>query len=545
MRYFLPVLIVGFLISATSCGNRKAESILSQAEETLGRNPSLALELLRDSDSTIFSTKQLRADYSLLYARALRLNGIDTDDVSIIMPAVDYYKKNNPSIKRVRSLLALGQIQMNKGDNIAALVSLIKAQQLSEKIDDPDFQAELALSLGDVYSQNFLFEEAIPYYERSRDYTRNSGDTVRMLISSYSLARALNDLGRFSQADSLFTPLLRYHQKMNPQVFSRIMADYGLVTVAHKKDYILGQIYYNYAFTHSDQTGHFDHLGPYAYAMERTGMTRKADSLLNVIREYGLDSLYSSLVWKSRLVAHRGDYQQAYALLETATEMQSNDEKRHLGQSALNARADSYEQALLLSRRENRWIRLIVLLMLCIAATVLFFVLSAARKRQESLIETARGLTCQLDDLQEERESLQRQFARIHQTHLKEYGSLLKTTLGTNQTNIEAKRIILYEKARRTMDAIVDDKDKESAFEEKLNRCFDNVMMHLKKELPNHTPEYYRFAGFVFAGFDNETLMAITKTQSLDSIYAKKKRLRQDIARSKAEHKGLFARLVN
>lgn len=468
MRFLLPVLMAGFLMITTSCGNRKAESVLAQ-----------------------------------------------------------------------------GQIQMNRGDHIDALVTMIKAQQLAGTIDDPDFQAELAQSLGDVYTHNFLYEEAIPYYEQSLDYARTTGDTARMLMSSYSLARTLNNLGRFHQADSLFAPLLKYHRVMDPQVFSRIMADYALVTVSHKKDYVLGQIYYNYAFSHSGQAELFDHLGPYAYAMERTGMTGKADSLLNLIREYGRDSLYSSLVWESKLLAYRKDYQQAYSLLETASEMQSNDEKRLLGQSALKARADSYEQALLLSKRENRWICLVVLLVLGIVAAVFSFVLSAARKRQESLIETASGLTRQLDDLQEERESLQRQFARIHQIHLKEYGSLLKTTLGTDQTNIEAKRIILYDKARKTMDAIVDDRDKESAFEERLNMCFDNVMLHLKKEIPNHTPEYYRFAGFVFAGFDNETLMAITKTQSLDSIYAKKKRLRQDIARSKAEHKDLFARLVH
>ena len=552
MRFFFPVLIVGFLFITPSCGNRKAISVLSQAEETLERNPSLALAMLRDSDSAIFSTKRLRADYSLLFVRALKLNGIDTDDVSIIMPAVNYYERNNPRIKRAESLLALGQIQMNKGDNIAALVTLTKAQRLSEKIDDSDFQKELAFTLGDVYTQNYLFEEAIPHYEHSLDYARQYGDTIQMLISSYSLARTLNTLKRFSQADSIFTPLLKYHRKLNPQVFSKIMADYGLVTVAYKKDYVLGQIYYNFAFDHSNSNELLDHLGTYAYAMERTGMTKKADSLLNAIQECGQDSLYSSLIWKSKVLAHRENYQQAYSMLETAAEIHSNDVNKLLGQSALKARSDYYEQALLLSRKENQWIRQFILLLFAMTTIVLYLIILATRKKQkeakareESLIETANGLTRQLDDLHDERESLQLQYAKIHQIHLKEYGSLLKTTLGTNQTNIEAKQTILYEKAKKTMDAIVDDKEMDSAFEERLNLCFDNVMLHLREEIPNHTPEYYRFAGFVFAGFDNETLMAITNTQSLDSIYAKKRRLRQDIARSEAEHKDLFARLVH
>ena len=69
-------------------------------------------------------------------------------------------------------------------------------------------------------------------------------------------------------------------------------------------------------------------------------------------------------------------------------------------------------------------------------------------------------------------------------------------------------------------------------------------MEHLRKELPGHGPDYYRFASFVFAGFDKDLLMALTGTRSRDSVYSRKKRLRQDITASDAPHKEQFLQLL-
>ena len=69
-------------------------------------------------------------------------------------------------------------------------------------------------------------------------------------------------------------------------------------------------------------------------------------------------------------------------------------------------------------------------------------------------------------------------------------------------------------------------------------------MEHLRKELPEHKEDYYRFAGYVFAGFDRDLLMALTGTSSRQSVYARKKRLRQDIVESEVPHKDQFLRLL-
>ena len=74
-----------------SCSSRKALFILDDVESYIQERPDSALNVLNELDRNLLGTNKLRAKFSLLYSTALNKNYIDTTDLSIIRPAVDFY----------------------------------------------------------------------------------------------------------------------------------------------------------------------------------------------------------------------------------------------------------------------------------------------------------------------------------------------------------------------------------------------------------------------------------------------------------------------
>ena len=412
--------------------------------------------------------------------------------------------------------------------------------------------SQISEATGDVYSKCFLYEDALKQYQESYILCKEGEDPAKVNSIRYAMARTYNNLRRYGQADSLFRSILKDGpDKMDSTLYTRFLADYALFQVNHTHDYLLAEVLYGLALSRRPSFSSFNHWGAFAYSKSRNGKAAQADILFNQLKEMGKDANYAVQVWAARSKALRSEYKEAYELLDRSVDSQSEKVSSVLRQSALRAQSDYFEGQFERSKQENhlvRWIIVLVFVLMMIIIYVLYDVLQrkmhAVREHEETLIETASSLSDKLEALQQERSYLQTQYVRIHQAHLKEFGSLLKTTLGTNETNLDAKQATLYQKAKKTMETIVCDQNGERVFEEELNRCFDGAMIHLRAEHPNHTEDYYRFAGFVFAGFDNETLMAITGTRSLDSIYSKKKRLRQDIAGSPTEHRDQLLQLV-
>lgn len=452
--------------------------------------------------------------------------------------------------ERARFWYEQGQSQLEAGDLAKTIVSLMQAQKIADKTPDTRLQAEIQEAMGNTYSKNYLFEDALACYDKAERGFTAAKDTASLNTLLYAKARTLNNLKRFLEADSLFKYLAR-NRSLDSAFRSKVVADMALMKVAHEQDYIFGQIFYNYAVDLHPSFSDFNHWGAYAYALEQTGFPAKADMLFEHLEKRGADSLLSTLIWKGKTLVHRGAFQEADACFEAALEKQSENLNKVLHQSALRTQRNFLEHSLQQAKRENRMIRTIIVLffLLLMAAVYVGYILlrrrqERTRAEEEAIIEVSRQLTQQVVSLQEDRARLQAQYARIQQSHFKEMGSLLKTALGGNKTNIDAKQTTLFAKAKQAMAEIQADSGGERLFEEKLNDCFDQVMVRLREEIPNHTDDYYRFAGFVFAGFDNETLMALTGTRSLDSVYARKKRLRQDIAASDAPHKMQFQQLL-
>ena len=108
--------LIVFIVMSVACQNRKLAVKLDRVEEIIQEHPSVALGIIQSIDTLSLTSRPLEARYSLLLAMTLDKNYIDTTNVEVVMPAVDYYRKHGTADERMKSFYYLGRIQENAGD---------------------------------------------------------------------------------------------------------------------------------------------------------------------------------------------------------------------------------------------------------------------------------------------------------------------------------------------------------------------------------------------------------------------------------------------
>ena len=86
------LLIIFILLPSclTSCRNSEAVRQMNDIETYIQTRPDSALTVLSQMDTSSLRHPRERAQFALLYAIALDKNYIDTTDIGVIRPAVEY-----------------------------------------------------------------------------------------------------------------------------------------------------------------------------------------------------------------------------------------------------------------------------------------------------------------------------------------------------------------------------------------------------------------------------------------------------------------------
>lgn len=159
----LPVFVISLaLVLLVLCSRHRIAPSLDDVKTYLQDRPDSSLATLRAIDTTRLSSHALRARYALLYAIALDKNWIDTSDVSVILPAVNYYDRHPSGNRRAKAWYYLGRIQENGGNLPEASISFLKAELFGEHSEDKFFQSLVYQSL------------SIPYGSRSQQSGQDS-----------------------------------------------------------------------------------------------------------------------------------------------------------------------------------------------------------------------------------------------------------------------------------------------------------------------------------------------------------------------------------
>jgi len=380
----IQVFVVTLL--AAACSGNPTRNQLADIESYIQDRPDNALANLEAIKANITSensraSKADKAKFSLLYAMALDKNYIDTTDISIIEPAVEYY--NSPLRKGLDKFMSnfyLGRIYENAGNFKEAIEAFLKAEE-HKKYAPINYHTKLYAGLNRVYHNTISRKKAFDATKKECEAAKLSGDT-------YDYGASLLDLA--------FKCILNG----DLQEYKKYLNEFETNIPESDRDAWL-QSYYlqtclEYNLTTNEITpGFVDTLNLYTSSPEDYNLlfalrgflkiknVEKASEMLNKLELDSNGTYIPSAIYyyKSELEALKGDIDGAYHDLHEYVELQDAS-NIYAFDNELVALEDKFKIKLL--RQRQVYISLIAIIVLL--SVLMYVVLFVRRKNKENAI---------------------------------------------------------------------------------------------------------------------------------------------------------------
>lgn len=538
MKYRLTCLVL--LLSLIGCGNRGLDTRLDEAEARMMTEPDSSFAILSRLPVHFLSPGQ-RARHSLLTAMAIDKQFIDTTDEAVILPAVHYYEKHGAARRRLQALYYDGRIQANAGRNYDAILSFTKALEGKEEAGLREVGL-LYSALADVFqSTDNVMEEASNVDKALACYIE-LGEPYLIQVGLYRKAVSLTNRLQFQEAIPLYDSLYRMPD-LNPRVRQQLLPQYAFVLASEDQDALNPKAFQ--IFSECLQEGiplEPKMAGGYAYVLKRLGYPKEAEALFRYLDSLEGVTPSQLLGWKAMANARNRDYKTAYRLLDSLMQCQNSFVLEKLSQPLSALQRDYFQQVAETEKLKAE--RQTHLTWLVIAISLLGFILVSAgivlllaRKRKkeaemEGLVEVLRkGWADQI-------QSLQNRIRQVSGSHFKAWADLYERYDIKRRNGAPDEE--LYQEALSFVNTLKADFSSRNVFEQLINETQDNILVRFREDYPHMKELNIRLFAYYVAGFDTKTISILLGNHSADSLYMRKKRLKDFIQASDSPHKAEY-----
>ena len=510
---------------------------LSDIDSYTDARPDSALVAIRQIDTLSLKTKAQKAKFALLHAMALDKNYIDTADTRIIQPAVDWYDCHGSSDNRLKANMYLGINQLNGGFYDQAIVSLYKAQEDTEKVDDQNLLGLLYSVIAETYTRTHEYEIAEVYIDKSIDCFRRINRIDNENKERIFKARNLVHLMKWDEANQVFQGMLQDTSFTDKQV-GKIEGYYAISLLSTPGlDDSLALVHFNKAISLNGGLTDIDQYGAWAYLLGCKGENEQSQVIFDRIRNvYGSDN-YSLNYWLHRLQLKKGNYKEAYFSLWKAKNYSDSIIRIHYDKSVSNAQrlyseSKSNENQLLIKLQKRT---ILILLLVVILMLLLIY------KKRHDLIESEGRASLIIDLMEEHLKELEKEKNNLTKEKTKARFAYLSSLYGDYYHFINAKDEISADQIISIIEdrisILKNDSSARENFEKALDKESDGIMTRFKHDFPKLDDREYRLASYIFAGLDNTSIMLITDMPSLEYTRVKKNRLKTKIKQSSVDRK--------
>lgn len=579
-RFLLTYALI--LLSLISCENHKYRETLDIIESYIQDYPDSALMELERLDSQELNTAALRGKFSLLYAMALDKNFIDTTDVQVIQPAVDYYcRRGGIADYKLKTLFYQGVILYNKGEFDNAIVSFSQAEDMVSLTSDLLFGGLLYSRISDTYNKVHNAEDEYKYICLAEEAFNKAG-TKRYYYSTLNRkGQALMNLQRYNDAEKVYLDLLR--DSSTPEsIICSTKEDYALLLLSKSnRDSESALLLFQEVLSKRGNLRNLNLWASYAFSLSACGHKKESEEIFAQL--YSTADVDSSIIdiWKSAAFENEGRFRDAFSLLQSSLTYQDSLLNISLSQATARAQRDylALKSSQIQLEDKNYQLKLYtIIVILAIILLVLYFVyhsrnekLNRERVEMADIAETMRirlkeseegrfleklnledavsSRETEIRTLQDkinEREKvltqLRSEYAHMYKSQFKYLGNLCETFLLANEKK-DSQRIV-YEKVQEMIKNISSDQIGQRRFERMIDKSLDNLMKHFREEFPKYTDEDYRFISYVFVGFDATTLCIIFNMPSVAAVYMKKSRIKKTIMDSDANFRQRYLEMI-
>lgn len=544
------ILFVSFLF--VSCGNQETKHTLSEVERCICEHPDKALETLRGMDQSALGTKKQRARYALLHAMALDKNFIDTTDVSVIMSAVDYYKRHGSPDEKLKTHFYLGRIYLNARRFDKAAYEYALAESEAEESHDLVQKGILFMNISYLYNCIHDTDKQLEYAEKGLACYSESGDTSRINLSYGDLARAYHGMREWDKADSLYHVGIE-KMRHDTLVVSNLLSNYAKMKTIQSEPDPHGAISLLESLSQKyHQPLSLIDYGVYAYASDMIGNQATCDRIATQLENLDAKHKKDALIWLYRIYNRRGDYKKALDYLQSAKVYNIDMLDSLLALPVSEGIQDYYRSVADENRVRSHRIVIISAVSLSFAVLLFMILLLYHRVRLMKERENDRQMLRLLDEMkrvleqenaelkskydksEEERGKARLSLASVYKGKFATMGELCKIYLGLNDRS--DKKEVIYYRVEQIISEINGDNNLFDKFESRINQDLNGILVHMKKDLGIADKKDERFICYLIAGLDSQTI-AMLLNLSVPNVYTKRSRLRERIRKLNSPYK--------
>lgn len=536
----ISLVICCVLATGVACENTQITNQLDDIDGYIIQKPDSALAELRSIDTLALNSKSLRAHYSLLMAMALDKNYIDTTNIAVIQPALDYYEHHGNVDQKLRTYYYLGRIQHNAKNSTEAIRAFTVAYDLSDKSYDLTYKKMICSALGLEYSGSYDSEEALKYTLKTFDYACQQNDSIGRWKVTARLAMYYHNYRDDAKSDSLFKVYMRA-PIYDTAIYAKNLLQYAKVLAIKKPTpepersieiFMLSKNTYRGRPTKEDYFVH-------AYALEKAGRREESEKLLGKLSKYTINSHTNQALadWCYKINKHKGNYKEALRYFEYALKGQDSIIISKCRQSLERARSSYYEEKAkgvslnLIKERQEKVITLFAAIIIIIGIIWAFYL---RRKRWISRIE-------QIESLKSDMTILQQKYLINNKKQFRVLHNLCASYL---EPSAKRKQDKIYDEIKKSLTELIVNDTIPSKAELIVNEEFNNIMSKLRQDCPSHSEESYRLYSFLFMDFSLKTISIILGV-SPESVRTRKYRLKQEILSKNSPFKETYLALLD
>lgn len=546
---------------ASGCSSRDTSRRLDIAESCMNSDPELALRTIDSIDTRSLLTRSRKARYALLKTMALDKNFIDTADINVILPAVEYYGRHGSPDNKLKSFMYLGRVYFNASQYDDAMSSFLIAEECVDEVDDHKLIGLLFSSMSEIYLEDYNYVKATEYSERAIENFSSAGDSVNLWYAAGHLASLYSENLEENMADSLYHYFLSM-PIVDSAYYNSVALDYAceLVLADNFRPELAIELYERSENDFGTVLNNHDNCA-YAYALAMAGRTKESDIILQRVDFNGADSSYLN-VWRYNLEKSQGNYQRALHFFEKTSDFQQKIVLETLARSIDAVQIKYYQSRLQSMSVAARVSDIHQLLLLCLIVIIMLASMAfySYKKRIMSdrivyltnlKIETDSQLAILKDSSSSDKERLdeatrklcevKRNYVELHRARLNEITNLCTLYLSPSKAN---SKNILFSTVKKHLAFLTNDKVGQAKFEKMIDDSFDGVMSKFRNDFHFWNEADLRFISYVMAGFESKVIACILMT-SANSVNVKKSRLKKKILESGSPNTELYRKVMN
>lgn len=541
-RMFIPIIGSVFFFGCTDFG--RVHNRMALAESQMQTYPDSALTTIMSVDRRQLRTPKDRARHALIYSQALDKNYIDVANDSLTRIAVNYYDRYGPARERITAKFYHGRVLRNSGEYIKAMLAFLDAEQDIEATGDNYIAGLIYTQMGDIYKHYCDYTKSFEAYSKSRDHYEKAGliqhrNYALLEMGKVCLHTNTTNYGIDYLKNSLHAAIDSNDSTLIRLCLSELMIQYDASEKYIDAYEIFKRLSDNYSI--SSHTTYI--IGTIAHIL---AANNKKDESIKYL-EYGWSKSYdkadsTAMYFQSaRVNIQFHNYKQAYIDYNKCTKLQFKLLQESLRQPIISAQKDYFRQK---SERNHQRYTISKIVASTIAAfgiAISLAIVKYMRYRIRLKNEEINRYMATVNELQ----STIRQhddMAPLLERLLKDRLQLIDE-LGNmyyEQPNTRKQQEHIYCKVKSVIDDLSNNRKTLDELEDIVNKCRDNKMARLRKDMPELKEKDFKLACYLFAGFSNR-IICIFMGDSIENIYKRKSRLKAKIAASSTPSRGAFS----